>query len=362
VHVGWPRDLVLRPDIELLLQRFDIESYVRTFGPEREGRSEYLVPCPKCGLVKLTVNVRSGRWRCFRCEKYKIDALGKKTADEGAGGSLGLVKWMEGLNTPEALQRIAEFVSHALGSPDVLPEPAFQNRTERAPAQPTGLPQETVAIAGNMPYLARRGITPEDVRQFGLGWCSSGWLANRLVFPVWEQDKCIYWQARAMWDEHEHVSRPFVRRDGSVDKDKFRKTLNPAAERNGIRFYGSGDVLLNLEQAARYPRVCITEGPTSCIRTGPDAVATFGKQLSSQQIARLVRANVRAVDFMWDGPSAKEPAGAWEAMIAASAQLAAFMEVRIVFLPQGDPGDYTREELKAYRAHARPYSSGHLLL
>lgn len=192
----------------------------------------------------------------------------------------------------------------------------------------------------------------EDAREFGLGWCREGWLANRLIFPVWESGRCIYWQARAMWDEREH----------NPEWGKFRKTLNPARERGGQIFYGSGDVVLNCEQAARFPRVAITEGPTSMIRVGPSAVATFGKQLQPAQIARLVAAGVRAVDFMWDGPSPKEPQGAWAQMIQAAGQLAPFMDVRLVFLPHGDPGDFTREELETFRAHARPYSTGTLLL
>lgn len=353
----------MKENLDLLLQRFDVERYLQGFAAEREGRNELLLGCPKCGLAKLSINTSTGFWRCFRCEKYLVDALGKKRAIAGAGRALGLVKWLEGLNTSQAIQRIAEFVSHALGSPTELPETSFLSGQKTPPAVcPTGLPDGTLAIAGSMPYLSKRQITLEDARLFGLGWCASGWLANRLVFPVWERGQCIYWQARAMWDEDEHVARPFTRKDGTVGKDKFRKTLNPSQERGGIWYFGSGDVVLNLEQAAAYPRVCITEGPTSCIRAGPSAVATFGKQLQPQQIARLVDAGVRAVDFMWDGPTPKEPRGAWESMIQAAGQLSAFMDVRLVFLPRGDPGDYSRAELDAYRAHAQPFSPGTLLL
>ena len=107
--------------------------------------------------------------------------------------------------------------------------------------------------------------------------------------------------------------------------------------------------------AARFPRVAICEGPTSGIRTGPSAVWTFGKVLHPQQIARLVEAGVRAVDFMWDGPTKDEPLGAWPEMVRAAAQLAPFVDVRLVFLPQGDPGDWQREHLNYFRSQARPF-------
>ena len=345
------------------MSRFDLEAYVLDQAPDKIGRHEYLLRCPQCFKEKLSVNLEKNRWRCFLCEEYFVDSMGVKHAKRGAGGPFGLVKWLEGLDARGTIERISQYVTDALGSPYELPELGFSAGQEELPALcPTGLPSGCVAAHAELPYLKRRGISAEDIQTFGLGFVESGWVGNRLIFPVWERGECIYWQARAMWDEHEHVPCPFTKRDGTHDEDKFRKTLNPSRSRTvgGFEtlYFGSGDVLLNLEQASRYPRVCITEGPTSAIRVGPSAVATFGKQLQPVQIARLIRAGVKAVDFMWDGPSKNEPFGAWENMIKAAGQLAPFMDVNLCFLPSGDPGDYTRPEIEAYRAHARPYSTG----
>lgn len=341
-------------EISLLLKRFDLDRYLAEFPSTSAGSSEVMLVCPLCREEKLSVNRKTGQWRCFRCNRFAVNPFGKKVATAGAGGLLRLVKLLEGLTTAQAIERMEQFVSRASGSPTEIPDAGFLSGSERVELFPTGLPKDCVAVDGILPYMAKRRISLEDAKLFGLGWCATGWTANRLIFPVWERGQCIFWQARAMWEKAEHVPRPRRRRDGSLDKDAYRKTINPKAQRDGVHYYGAADVVYNLEQAARYPRVAICEGPTSAIRVGPSAVGTFGKALNLAQIARMVRAGVRAVDFMWDGPSPKEPEGAWPSMVPAAYQLAPFMDVRLVFLPRGDPGDYTREENAYMRSHAVP--------
>ena len=60
--------------------------------------------------------------------------------------------------------------------------------------------------------------------------------------------------------------------------------------------------------------------------------------------------------MLWDGPSEKEPRGAWDEALRAADRLSAFVDVRIVFLPWGDPGDYPREVLDEYLDRAVPFS------
>jgi len=106
--------------------------------------------------------------------------------------------------------------------------------------------------------------------------------------------------------------------------------------------------------ARNFPRVAIVEGPVDCIHAGPSAVATFGKKISLFQMLKLRKAGVRAVDLMWDGPSATEPEGAWPEMVATAPKLAGLFDVRVVRLPRGDPGEYSRNELEALRRVAQP--------
>lgn len=358
-------------DLVLALQRFDLGEYVRDLGANKAGRDEWMLTCPICTKEKLSVNVRERRWRCFVCERYGVGRDGRRHALIGAGGIVGLVRWVEGVSTREAIQFVINATRPQWHDPNALP--ALPDAVAADPADdgqrvPTGAPENAVALPGILPYMQRRGISWDDACSFGLLWVppDHGWLQNRIVFPVWQRGACAYWQARACWDKSEH--------DAMYPGTKFRKTLNPSVyfcsrcrrpfPEGHVRCdlcgapqqYGSADVLLNLEQAATFPRLAICEGPTSAIRTGPSAVATFGKVLHPQQVAQLVAARVRAVDFLWDGPTETEPMGAWPEMIRAAAQLAPFMDVRLVFLPSGDPGDWRRDELDYFRAHySRPF-------
>jgi hypothetical protein len=347
-------------ELTLALQRFDLLAYVEAKGAVKDGRDEMVLFCPQCETEKLTVNPHNRMWRCFRCEY--LTETGALHGAKPRGNVFQLVEWLEGTSKRDTarfiLERASGQTADAMAGPLVTD---FAPVVTHALKRPTGLPESCVAITAILPYMKRRGITLEDAAMFGLGHVpaeAGGWLANRIIFPVWDRGQCLYWQARACWDVHEHVAR--------WPGDKFRKSLNPSSERNGQFFLGSSDVVGNLESAvACSPRPVIVEGPTSGIRTGPDAMWTFGKNLYPAQVVRMVEHGVRAVDFMWDGPSApdaagvrKEPLGAWPDMLRhAPTLVSAGIDVRVVFIPQGDPGDYSRAEVaEMRRVWSRPFA------
>ncbi len=205
-------------------------------------------------------------------------------------------------------------------------------------ARSIGPPEGWQPITEVLPFMAERQITLEDVRVFGLGWCGSGRYAGRMIFPVVESGKLVYFQGRAMWPE---ASTP----------GRYIKSLNPARTEGSAV---SSEVLMNLDFACRYPRVAIVEGPTDLVRSGPDTVCTFGKAISFVQIRKLLVAGVRAVDLMWDSD-------AWEPAIGASRVLASYFDTRIVFLPHGDPGDYSRGDLQQYRERSVPADEARMI-
>jgi len=184
--------------------------------------------------------------------------------------------------------------------------------------------------------LAERRIQPSWVAEFGLGYCSWGKYANRVVFPVWWGGQVWYYQARATWP------------DPHVEGERYLKMLNPPRI-DGV--VSAEDVLYNLEGALRTGRrLVLVEGPTDALHVGPEAVASFGKRLTDSQLLTLVRAGVRELDLMLDGPSPTEPNGAWPEMVQIARRLGSFMAVRLVRVPQGDPGDWSREENARWRA------------
>lgn len=313
---------------------FDLQSYLQKFGAEHTQKSEWEIECPQCGRRKLSVNVERGQWRCFICEQYQGGFGTKRKAVRGAGGVISLIGWLENCS----LEKAREMVTGGNGSVRnsyFRMQQAHSSGPVEIPPPPHWKPINTT-----LPYCVERGITQEDIRQFGLVFCDGGRYRNRLIFPVWEGNRLVYYQARAMWR-----ARP---------GETYIKALNPPKE---VDAASPNEVLMNLDTARYFDRVAIVEGPIDCVHAGPSAVATLGKKISVAQILKMKRAGVRAIDLIWDGPSPAEPEGAWPEMRQAACQLSGIFDTRLVFLPQGDPGDYTRAEIEQFRQQAKPASA-----
>lgn len=326
------------------IDEFDLEAYLldKGFEPSRSKSEEWIGRCPTCGKDKLCVDVQKRGWHCWVCQRYEDywDARSqcfKRRPAEGAGGAIALVKHLDQLDTREAIAFLAQHSASADLSalPDLR---VVEQVLDAAEAPEIPPPPYWAPIHQPLPYMVQRGLTMEDVRSFGLFHCVAGRYRDRLVFPVYEGGRLIYWQARAMY-EADAVSGRFV------------KALNPERTPGAVV---SSECLMNIDVAVHFPRVAIVEGPMDCVRTGSDAVCTFGKQLSPMQVRRLLSRGVRAVDLMWDGPKGKEPQGAWPEMLRVAPWLSVFFDVRLVFLPQGDPGDWSREQLLEQRWRGVP--------
>ena len=330
-----------RSELLMAIQAFDLEKYLADRGAERIQPTECALPCPHCGKSNLIVSLDKRAWHCWSCEQVRPDAH---------GGLLDLLQLLEGMNREQARSMVLFGFHGAIGLERV--EDLKLDHGEVVGEAPEILPPafcQALDHTGILPYCHRRGITPWDAEQFGLMWSTRGRYANRLVFPVWEEGRLVYWQARAMWEQGEHPG-----------PGKYIKSLNPPKTPGDAV---SGDVVFNLNVAQRFPSVVITEGPIDAIRVGPDAVCTCGKRLFPAQIGKLLRAGVKQVELMWDGPSTKEPQGAWSEMFTVAEQLKGLFTTRLVFIPRGDPGDYTREQNSWLRQHSsRPVSEAVSLL
>jgi len=239
---------------------------------------------------------------------------------------LKLIQLVDGVDRSRAIDQVLSGAMFAYRDISLIPPDELRSDilASLSPALPIRFPDGWQPITQPLPYMEQRQITMEDVRFFGLGWCNSGPYQGRLIFPVWDGPNLVYYQGRAMW------ANPKL------------KALNPPAIPGAAV---SSELLMNLDLAARYPRVAIVEGPTDLVRTGPDAVATFGKRITAAQIARLMRAGVQRIDLMWDSDAKAE-------MLEVSTILSALFDTRLVFLPHGDPGDWSRQDLCRFRHDA----------
>jgi len=320
-------------DLRSAIDHFDLERFVQDHGGAEKQPGEWTLFCPWCGKPKLIVSMRLRTWHCWRCQKYELRWTGtryKRTAVAGAGGVLQLVMALERCTRQEAEARLLRGNVRRPGSLEKVELEALPVIAGPAKWGAPIAPPPAVRPFGELPpYLAQRGLTMDDVRAFGLTWCDGGRYHNRVIYPVFERGALVYWQARAMWDDTspQHV-----------------KTLNPP---RCVGAFTSAEVLFNYDQAIQVGRghVCITEGPIDAVHAGLDAVCTFGKQISPTQIGKLLSAGVASLDLMWDADAEADAA-------MVGAQLASLFRVRLVRLPSGDPGDWPREHLQAFRAQA----------
>lgn len=328
--------------------RFDWRAYVVAAGGVRTmtGKPEYQLSCPDCRKLKISVNTERRAWRCFTCGVGGFDAASLIAKIEGLSFGDALTSVMAGHQ--RAIGRIDQVRAHIGGPPERPPVTVpserswpvgFMSLSGFAPGvQPTA--RDYAWWTRGWGYCSYRNIPTPTVQAMRIGLCRKGRFRNRLIFPTFDSGgRLVFYQGRAMWTPN-------------VLRSRHIKTLSPKKEEG---FAGASDVLLNLEwlerrQAAH--RVLVVEGPVDCAHAWPDAVCSFGKHLSDQQVSLLVRAGTREIDLGFDP----------EEMTLSEQQAAVLADVftvRVVRWPAGkDPGDLTKTEIEQYRAQARPWGSG----
>lgn len=223
--------------------------------------------------TQFRVSLAKNCWNCFGVCK--------------AGGNiLDFVSRMENVNIREAALLIQQWF--------LTPDPAAPKKkpiAEKQPAaaQPQAIaeaPQEPTEAAVNTPlkfslnkldhehpYLAKRGLEPETIRQFGLGYCSRGVMAGRIAIPIHnEQGELVAYAGR--WPD-----------DPPMDTPKYKL---PAGFHKGL-------VVFNLHRAkpaAAVHGLVLVEGFFDCLKLWQSGihhvVALMGSSLSAAQEKLIV--------------------------------------------------------------------------
>jgi hypothetical protein len=146
---------------------------------------------------------------------------------------------------------------------------------------------------------------------------------DRIIVPTFMEGRLVFWQARASWD---------------VEKDE-KKVLNPT----GV---SARHVLFNFDIAKNYEQIVIVEGFIDAVKVGPNAVATNGKKLHTQQLLWLEKTQAKEIVLLWDNDAwtdgrtvkgQKKPSS----IESAVSLLQTSFKVRVAKLPEGrDPGSF----------------------
>ena len=297
----------------------------------------------------FTVNDDKAFYHCFGCGAH--------------GDVIRFVTETEGLNFPEAVAKLAGIAGMEV--PQATPQE--RRRAERAKSLQEACdaafrffrrrlegPDGAAALA----YLRRRGLKPETIEAFGLGWAPDG-------RSVLKQALTGEGFPEAMLVEAGLLIKP---EDGGESYDRFRgRVIFPIADRRGrvIAFGGralgdgipkylnspetplfnKGRLLYALDKARQAVRdgsdVIVTEGYTDVIALQQagfgGAVAPLGTALTESQIEELWRLAPEPV-LCFDGDEAGRRA-AGRALDRLLPRLVPGKTARFVFLPEGEDPD-----------------------
>jgi DNA primase len=135
------------------------------------------------------------------------------------------------------------------------------------------------------PYLLGRGLAPELIERFGLGYCDRGLMRGRIAIPIHDEEGHLIAYAGRWAAEDIPEGRPrYLLPRG------FQKQL----------------VLFNLHRVKDQRSLVIVESYWSVFRLATlavPAVALMGRELSIRHIELLTRAGVDHVRLMLDGDS-----------------------------------------------------------
>ena len=224
--------------------------------PKRKG-NRLTFPCPNPSHAdahpSFTVNEATGRWRCWsRCDR--------------SGDVIELVKWLDGLDTADALAYLAD----KYRVPAEVPGREWKRRNSRpkaraVPVTPTPRlvvqaedtcrpwSDEAEAVSFLQDFLRLRGWTEEVARDAGLHLVMDSRGKPRVRFPFRRNGRVMVWQDRAL------------------GRDVTPKWLTPA----GATLYPFGLELLEALDGppdrwpscpvVRTPAVWLVEGPADAV-------------------------------------------------------------------------------------------------
>ena len=219
------------------------------------------------------------------------------------------------------------------------------------------LPQSPQAID----YLKSRGLSGEIAKHYQLGYAPEGWHHLESIFKherkgllttgmlIEKDDGNHYdrYRNRIMFPIHDKRGRIIGFGGRTIkpdDKPKYLNSPETVLFQKGRELYGLHQAIQGSKQL---PFIVVVEGYMDVIALAQhgitSAVATLGTATSQAHIQLMAR-HTQQLIFCFDGDEAGKQA-AWRALEASFSQLVDGLDIRFIFLPQGqDPDSLIRQE------------------
>ena len=282
---------------------FDVKAYLDDRGVPYKTEGKNIsegwigISCPFCGDQSSHLGINGTGINCFRC--------GTK------GNIVKLIQEIDTCTLYQAYDTVKSF--DTIGLPDLKSDIRKRLGDNILPATAS---KDFPEI--HTDYLQSRGYNPTHlIEQYNLYSCYNlGSYKFRVIVPVIENGFIVNFTALAV----------------SGQSPKYIHCSNKQA------VVPMKECLYNIDTVKDI--VLITEGVTDVWRMGNGCVATMGLEYTSSQINLLVQKGVKKAYVMFDSESfAIKKAG----KLADS--LSVFMESVIIELSDGDPGDFTDQQV-----------------
>ncbi len=346
-----------REFIELLLAKIDIVDVINTQIPLRKkSGSNFFARCPFHTEKSASFSVSQTKqfYYCFGCGAH--------------GNAIDFLIQHERLSFPEAIETLARSVSM-----EVPHSGTTTKKDETLPALFERLTQVSAYYYEQMrlssraiDYLKSRGIKGNIAQQFSLGYAPPGWnhlldhfgkteAAKKQLLDVGliihKQEGGYYdrFRDRILYPIYDYRGRIIGFGGRIIDQGEPKYLNSPETP-----LFQKGHELYGLYQALKInrhlERVLIVEGYMDVIALFQHgisyAVATLGTATSSHHLQRLFRYTADII-FCFDGDDAGRTA-AWRALQVALPLMQDNVQIRFLFLPDGeDPDSLIRKESKA---------------
>ena len=265
-------------------------------GLKDKGNGNLVGPCPIHGGKNpnaFHVSTEKNAFNCFTsCGGGNVlDLVAKVERVSVRDAALNLADWFGITTTREATSRASRKATkeervEATTRPARDQATRGHNGREESVINPP-LDHELKTLDPKHPYLLERGLTPETVKAFGLGFCSRGLMKNRIAIPIHVRGELVAYAGRAV--------------DPELAKEKG-KYLLPAG-------FQKSHVVYNLDRARKSggEGLVLCEGMFDVMRVHaagyPNVVALMGSSLSEFQEQLLVDSTDRLM-LMLDGDEA----------------------------------------------------------
>ena len=322
--------------MEQVLQHYGLLDQFKRSGDSLSGS------CPiheGSNPTQFRVSVSKNLWNCFsECKSggNSLDFIAKMEDVTIHAAALKAIDWF-GLDA-EAMKTNSKDADNApngsrakdTGSEQkTASKPATPAPEKDTPNKPLGFRLEKLNPAH--PYLETRGLTPETIAEFGLGYCAKGMMAGRIAIPIHNVEGKVVAYAGRIPEEPAGDTAKYKLPPG------FRKSLE----------------LFNIDRATKEPPekpLVLVEGFFDCMKLYQQGyrkvVALMGSTMSPAQEA-LVRTYTTTVSQVVVMLDEDEAGRAGRDDIAA--RLAKLLFVRIhVFPKEGmQPDQLSREEVNS---------------